>query len=116
MCHTKRLLRGRSFPPRNADATLRKKYPKYNQHGANRAQAENQGKLEQVSNNTTAILSLLRRYQALSLAHAASSKLQAVLGVEPATDSQSAMPLSELSAAIEAATHKQPLAISGAQP
>ena len=78
-----------------------------NQHSANRAQAENQGKLEQVSNNTTAILSLLRRYQALALAHAASSKLQAVLGVEPATDSQVGLPLAQLSAAIEASARLQ---------
>ncbi len=78
-----------------------------NQHGANRAQAENQGKLEQVSNNTTAILSLLRRYQALSHAHAAASKLQAVLGVEPATDSQVGLPLAELSATIDAALRGQ---------
>jgi outer membrane protein TolC len=87
-----------------------------NQHGANRAQAENQGKLEQVSNNTTAILSLLRRYQALSLAHAASSKLQAVLGEEPATDSQVGLPLAELSAAIAASTGAKPApASAGAQ-
>lgn len=78
-----------------------------NQHGANRAKAESQGKLEQVSNNTTAILSLLRRYQALALAHAASSKLQAVLGVEPAVESQLGLPLAELSAVIDTATRSQ---------
>ncbi len=75
-----------------------------NQHGANRAKAESQGKLEQVANNTTAILSLLRRYQALSLAHAAASKLQAVLGVEAVRASQVSLPLAELSAAIEASS------------
>lgn len=76
-----------------------------NQHAANRAQTENQGKLDKVSNNTTAILSLLRRYQALALAHAAAGKLNAVLGVEPATDSALSLPLDQLSDKIEAASH-----------
>lgn len=38
---------------------------------------------EAVANKTAAILSLLRRYQALSQVHAASAKLQATLGMEP---------------------------------
>ncbi|WP_426102293.1 TolC family protein [Massilia sp. TSP1-1-2] len=89
-----------------------------NQHSANRAQAESQGKLEQVSNNTTAILSLLRRYQALALAHAALSKLQAALGVEPATERQTGLPLDELSAAIEASVRSngQGAAAAAAKP
>ena len=45
--------------------------------------AQTQSKLDRVSSNTTTILSLLRRYQALALAHSAASKLQATLGVEP---------------------------------
>src|SRR5437764_3722131 len=45
--------------------------------------AQTQSKLDRVSSNTTTILSLLRRYQALALAHAAASKLQATLGLEP---------------------------------
>jgi outer membrane protein TolC len=46
-------------------------------------QAQTQSKLDRVSSNTTTILSLLRRYQALALANSAASKLQATLGVEP---------------------------------
>jgi hypothetical protein len=45
--------------------------------------AQTQSKLDQVSSNTTTILSLLRRYQALALLHAAASKLQATMGAEP---------------------------------
>jgi outer membrane protein TolC len=45
--------------------------------------AQTQSKLDLVSSNTTTILSLLRRYQALALMHAASSKLQATMGLEP---------------------------------
>jgi outer membrane protein TolC len=45
--------------------------------------AQTQSKLDRVSSNTTTILSLLRRYQALALLHAASSKLQATMGAEP---------------------------------
>jgi hypothetical protein len=46
-------------------------------------QAQTQSKLDRVSSNTTTILSLLRRYQALALLHAAASKLQATMGTEP---------------------------------
>ena len=45
--------------------------------------AQTQSKLDRVSSNTTTILSLLRRYQALALMHAAASKLQATMGAEP---------------------------------
>lgn len=45
--------------------------------------AQTQSKLDRVSSNTTTILSLLRRYQALAQAHQAASKLQATLGIEP---------------------------------
>ncbi|HEX7890995.1 MAG TPA: TolC family protein [Ramlibacter sp.] len=45
--------------------------------------AQTQSKLDRVSSNTTTILSMLRRYQALALAHSAASKLQATLGIEP---------------------------------
>lgn len=46
-------------------------------------QAQTQSKLDRVSSYTTTILSLLRRYQALALMHAAASKLQATMGLEP---------------------------------
>lgn len=63
---------------------------------AKREQAQVQSKLETVANRTTAILSLLRRYQALSQAHAAASRLQATLGVEPEFDSVQDLSLAQL--------------------
>lgn len=46
--------------------------------------AQTQSLLNTVASRTAAILSLLRRYQALAQAHTAASKLQATLGLEPA--------------------------------
>lgn len=71
-----------------------------NGHTANREKAEAQGRLESVANNTAAILSLLRRYQALSQVHAASGKLQATLGMEPQLGSVRELSLSELTEAV----------------
>jgi outer membrane protein TolC len=62
----------------------------------NREAVAPQGKLEVVSNETTAILSLLRRYQALSLAQAAEARLKATVGMEPAIGSVDAMELPDL--------------------
>ena len=76
---------------------------KINRHGANRELAQTQSKLERVANNTAAILSLLRRYQALAQAHAAASKFQATLGMEPELGSVRDMSLAELQSAISAA-------------
>lgn len=59
-------------------------------------QAQTQSKLDRVSSNTTTILSLLRRYQALAQLHAASSKLQASMGVEPEVPSVRESSLQEL--------------------
>lgn len=67
---------------------------------AKREQAQTQTKLDRVANNTSAILSQLRRYQALSLVHTAASKLQATLGMEPVIEGSQDMPLAELSAAV----------------
>jgi outer membrane protein TolC len=58
--------------------------------------AQTQSKLDRVSSNTTTILSLLRRYQALALAHAAASKLQATMGSEPPVPSVSDASLQDL--------------------
>ncbi|HYD82108.1 MAG TPA: TolC family protein [Paucimonas sp.] len=69
---------------------------KISEHIKNRETAETQSKLEQVANSTTAILSLLRRYQSLSQLQGAGSKLQATLGMEPAIGSVSDMSLQEL--------------------
>ncbi len=66
------------------------------EHIRNRENAETQSKLEQVANSTTAILSLLRRYQSLSQVQSASSKLQATMGLEPAFDSVSDLSLEAL--------------------
>ncbi len=43
-----------------------------------------ESKLDVVANQTTSILSLLRRYQAMSQLYIAEARLQATLGVEPA--------------------------------
>lgn len=73
---------------------------KINKHTANREKAQAQSKLESVANSTAAILSLLRRYQALSQVHAASGKLQATLGMEPDIGSVHEMSLVELTEAV----------------
>jgi outer membrane protein TolC len=54
-----------------------------NTHIAHQAEAEKQSRLDQVSQQTSTILAKLRRYQALSNAHTAASRLQATLGLEP---------------------------------
>ena len=74
-----------------------------NRHVANREQAQTQSKLEKVANNTASILSLLRRYQSLAQAHAAASKLQATLGMEPDIGSVQDLSLRDLQAAVGAA-------------
>jgi len=70
-------------------------------HVANREQAQTQTQLDRVVHQTTAILSQLRRYQALAQAHASASKLQATLGLEPAVSD--GLPLSQLTQAVGAA-------------
>ncbi|MDH3209760.1 MAG: TolC family protein [Burkholderiaceae bacterium] len=54
-----------------------------NQQVSAREKAQSTSKLDKVANNTTAILSLLRRYQALAQLNVAASRLQATLGLEP---------------------------------
>jgi outer membrane protein TolC len=73
---------------------------KINHHVTNREQVQAQSKLDRVANNTTAILSLLRRYQSLAQAHAAVSRLQATLGMELNVGSVQDLKLAELTAAI----------------
>lgn len=70
------------------------------QHIKNRETAETQSKLEQVANSTTAILSLLRRYQSLSQVQAAASKLQATMGLEPVIGSVTEMSLEDLTRSV----------------
>ncbi|MEL4181535.1 TolC family protein [Roseateles sp. PN1] len=75
-------------------------------HMSNREQAQASSKLETVANHTTAILSQLRRYQSLAQAHAAASRLQATLGMEPQLGSVHEASLAELKAAIAAAIQR----------
>ena len=69
-------------------------------HVDNQVRAQKQAGLEQVSQQAGAILSSLRRYQALSNMQAAAARLQATLGLEPTIDGSDAMPLPELTAAV----------------
>ncbi|MCC6074097.1 TolC family protein [Pseudomonas sp. GCM10022188] len=65
-------------------------------HMQNRQISQMQSQLETVANQTTAILSLLRRYQALAQVQAAEARLQATLGVEPHIGSVDTLSLSQL--------------------
>ena len=62
----------------------------------NRADAQVQSKLEQVSANTGAILSQLRHYQSVAQVHAAEARLEASLGLDPVIDSVDTLALSDL--------------------
>jgi len=97
-------------------------------HIANREKAAASSKLESVSSKTAAIVSQLRRYQALAQAHAAASKLQATLGMEPDIGSVQDMSLPDLQAAVGGAikhwengelpaiAQTPAVAVSGSQP
>jgi outer membrane protein TolC len=65
-----------------------------------RQQAQAQSKLDLVSNETAAILSLLRRYQALAQVQTAENRLIATLGLEPNIGSTNELSLSELTAQV----------------
>ena len=67
---------------------------------SNQVQADKLNPLERVSQQTATILSVLRRYQALSNMQAAGSRLQATLGMEPVIEGSDSMPLSELTQAV----------------
>ncbi|SDG01611.1 MULTISPECIES: TolC family protein [unclassified Duganella] len=69
-------------------------------HITNQAEAQKQSALDRISQQSTAVLSQLRRYQALSNAQAAASRLQATLGMEPAITGSSSMPLDQLTSAV----------------
>ncbi len=62
----------------------------------NRQAAQAQSKLDMVSAETAAILSLLRRYQALAQVQVAENRLIATLGLEPAIGNTQELPLKEL--------------------
>lgn len=73
------------------------------EHIANREQAQTQSKLDRVANRTAAILSQLRRYQALAQMHAAAGKLQATLGLEPSIQGAQEQSLAQLTQVVSAA-------------
>ncbi|MES2818287.1 MAG: TolC family protein [Pseudomonadota bacterium] len=76
-----------------------------NEHMNNREASQVQSKLDQVANQTTAILSLLRRYQALAQAQTAEARLQSTLGVEPVIGSVSELSLAELTQQLGSGQH-----------
>ena len=69
---------------------------KISEHTANREAATAGAKLERVSADTAHILSLLRRYQAMSEMQAASGRLVATLGLEPKIGSVDELSLPDL--------------------
>lgn len=69
-------------------------------HSVAREAADAQGELERISNNTTMIVGLLRRYQTLSQVHAALGRIQATLGIDPIPDRVAAADIATLTAAI----------------
>ena len=66
------------------------------EHVRNRASAQSMSQLDRVSNDSTAILSLLRRYQALAQVQAAESRLMASIGLEPRIGSTDEITLPDL--------------------
>lgn len=64
--------------------------------------ARTESKLTGIASRTSAILSLLRRYQALSNLHAAAGRVQATLGLEPQIGSLDDISLQDLTRKIEA--------------
>ena len=69
----------------------------------NRETVQAQSKLERVSNETTAILSLLRRYQALAQVYVAENRLIANLGLEPKVGSTDELSLAQLTEQLQRA-------------
>ena len=69
----------------------------------NRAQARKQSELDRVSNDTAAIVSLLRRYQAMSQVQTAQARLRANLGLEPEIGNTQELSLTALTQQLEKA-------------
>ncbi|MFM6996549.1 MAG: hypothetical protein ACKOXL_05610, partial [Limnohabitans sp.] len=69
----------------------------------NRQVAAAQSKLDSVSNETAAILSLLRRYQAMAQVQVAENRLMATLGMEPKIGSTQETSLQDLTRQLAAA-------------
>ncbi|WP_050467671.1 TolC family protein [Herbaspirillum chlorophenolicum] len=66
------------------------------EHSRNREMMQTQSRLEQVSNNAAAIVSLLRRYQSMAQVQNMRGKLQATLGMEPDIGSVNELSLEQL--------------------
>ncbi len=71
------------------------------EHSKSREDAATKGRLDLIFSNTSAIVSLLRRYQALSQLYAASSRIQSTLGLEPEIGSLNDTSLSDLRKNVE---------------
>lgn len=69
---------------------------------ASREQAQAGSKLDRVAAQTTAIVSLLRRYQALAQLHAAHSRVHATLGVDLLPESSDDLSLEQIAAVVRA--------------
>ncbi|MET0383582.1 MAG: TolC family protein [Burkholderiaceae bacterium] len=72
------------------------------EHSSLREQAQTQTKLDRVGAQTAAILSELRRYQALALVQSAAGKLQATLGLEPVVQADRDASLADITQAVAA--------------
>lgn len=72
------------------------------EHTAHRAEVALYSDLDRVANQTTAILSQLRRYDALAQAHAAEARLQATVGVDFEIDSVDGLSLAQLASEVAA--------------
>lgn len=70
--------------------------------------AETQGQQAMVTSRSAAILSLVRRYQALAGVHEAASKLEATLGLEPQIESLDDISLPDLARLIEKSLSQWP--------
>lgn len=70
------------------------------EHSAHLESVEKQSRQELIANRTSAILSTLRHYQALSNAQAAASRLQACLGLEPVVAGDEKSSLKDLTALV----------------
>ncbi len=85
---------------------------------ANREKAQMQSKLDRVGSDAAAILSELRRYQALAAVHAATARLEASLGLEPQIAGVVTLSVEELTRHLQHAQRWQfpPLAALQAEP
>ena len=82
----------------------------------NREKAQMQSKLDKVSSDTAAILSELRRYQALSAVQTAAARLEASMGLEPEIPRVAALSVPDLARYLEQADRWLFPPVASAQP